>query len=476
MLKNPIRVLFLLQRPEAWCNVASVLRAMTASEDFIAEAWLLPYNIEDKQLSEKRQKQHSELLIENGVSWKIWFSGLEEQLSDFDVVVFTHPYDRERPQELWFHHVRPKVAKIVYIPYGLSVGGGRKNLSLQFAQPLQQGADIVVARSRIEKKMYEEHCPTGANHLHIIGHPRFDWFASRSSNIDIEDLKKSINDRFPILWNSHFSFFKKYSQSSNFSTFDLLGPEIFRFFINHRSALCLIWRPHPGLFPELVRENFLTWQEIDILRSELVGLGIILDEAVDHVPSFVCSGAMISDPGSFLFEYLVTGKPILPLINDDGEPLNREADDLIAGLGSARSIESIAKFISSVTAGHYDVVSAKKIYARHISFLDGCSGSRLCKVLLGEYILPQQNESVFLDMDVNANRININFEKVDNLYTPPVLNKLINRLIEVRREKSSQTAVRKFLRSKINGIRVSVGERVKKIPWLMALILRVRSR
>ncbi|CBL46682.1 Hypothetical protein HDN1F_30990 [gamma proteobacterium HdN1] len=380
--ERPIRVLFLLQRPEAWGNVASIWRAMTDDPSFQPVAWLLPYNVEDTAVSARHRRLHQELLVSQGVQWVEWTPGMTLTANQFDVAVFTHPYDRERPRALWFDRVRACVPKTVYVPYGLSVGAGAKNLRLQFAQPLQIGADLVVVRSLAEKAMYAQYCPAGDARVQVLGHPRFDRLLQALETIDTSALKTRIGGRTAILWNSHFSFGHRFSQSSNFSTFDLLGPELLDYFAHHRTKLCLLWRPHPGLFPELLRQGLLTSEQLPALRAEVSELGIVLDEQPDHLPAFACSQALISDPGSFLFEYLATGKPLLPLVNPEGEPLNAEAISLMAACGSAACFEQVEHFIAAVVNGRIDHGRCLASREQHLPLLDGKAGLRLCAALL----------------------------------------------------------------------------------------------
>jgi len=476
--ERPIRVLFLLQRPEAWGNVASIWQAMANNPAFQPTAWLLPYNARDSEISARYLPPHRRLLVSQGVRWVEWAPGMQLAAGQFDVAVFTHPYDRERPRALWFDRVRACVRKIMYVPYGLSVGAGTKNLHLQFAQPLQTGADLVVARSPTEKAMYARYCPAGDAKVQVLGHPRFDRLLKELKTVDASLLKARIGGRPAILWNSHFSFGHQFSQSSNFSSFDLLGPELLDYFVAHRATLCLLWRPHPGLFSEILKQGILTEQQLPMLRAELDDLDIVLDEQVDHLPAFACSHALISDPGSFLFEYLATGKPLLPLINQEGEPLNTEAATLVAACGSASKFSEVECFISKISDCSIDHKFYKTLREQYLPLLDGKAGDRVCAALLGQKVFTMDADisnyllSKIADCPIALEQDLMSFAEIP---IPPVLAQLQAGLRQIRAQKIAQTRLHKWSRRQLNRVRINMGEMMKKIPWMMNVLSYIRN-
>lgn len=477
-MQSPLRVLFLLQRPEAWGNVASLWCRMRVDSRFEPVAWLLPYNVENASLSAVRAVDHRALLSAEQVSYVEWDPSLLLQPGQFDVAIFTHPYDRERPQPLWFQRVRRCVEHIVYIPYGLTVGAGAKNLRLQFAQPLQIGADLIVARSMGEKAMYARHCPRGDAHVRVVGHPRFDRMVQALSASVDDALQSRIGNRTAILWNSHFSFGHRYSQSSNFSTFDLLGPELFEYFIARRETLCLIWRPHPGLFPALLEQALLTAEQLPILRAELQALGIVVDESPGHLPAFACSRAMLSDPGSFLFDYLALQRPQLVLVNPEGEPLNEEASTLVQALGGAASIAPVEAFIDAVLDGRIDTEVLAEHRKQFLPWADGHSAERILALIAdGEAAV---TPAPLVTAPLGGAHAGMREQDgpavpLPTAAVPPVLAALLDGLRRIRAEKAAEAATRKRLRRVMNRARTWLGERIKQHPGLMAAVSRVRA-
>ncbi|MNM34110.1 CDP-Glycerol:Poly(glycerophosphate) glycerophosphotransferase [compost metagenome] len=486
-MPSTLRVLFLLQRPEAWGNVAALWAQMRTDPRFEPVAWLLPYNYSDPGLSAARADIHRLLLESEGIPFVEWVPRMGIRSGQFDVAVFTHPYDRERPPLLWFHQVRHSVDRIVYIPYGLTVGAGAKNLRLQFAQPLQIGADLIVARAPSEKSMYARYCPRADGHVQVLGHPRFDrMLQARQGPLDT-GLRERIGGRVAFLWNSHFSFGHRYSQSSNFSTFDLLGPEIFEYFLARRASLCLIWRPHPGLFPVLLEQGLLSAEQVPTLRDELRAQGIVLDESPGHLDAFACSDAMISDPGSFLFDYLAMQRPMLALLNPEGEPLNEEATALVNASGGAWTMSQVRAFLDAVVDGQVDAEVLAQRKARFLPYADGCSASRICAAIMHGAMVGD-TAAAAIESVPYATPAAAPFPCTPaattcpltpvliNAPLSPVLTQLLAGLRRIRAEKAAETQARKTLRRVINRVRTMVGEHVKQHPAVMAVLTCMRVR
>jgi hypothetical protein len=479
----PLRVLLLVQRPEAWVNLASLWLAMRDGNAFSSEVWVLPYSIENPAVSQQKLPLMRAVLASDGIPFHEWAQGEVVSPGQFDVVVLNHPYDRDRPRQLWVDRLKQVIPIMLYIPYGLVMAGGRKNLKLQFSQPTQIQATAVIARSEHEKSLYRRHCPRGDGHVHVLGQPRFDHLMEALSRPVPGWLSDAIGGRCAILWNSHFSFGKSCSHGGNFSTFDLLGPELLELVISRREQLCLIWRPHPGLFPAIVAEGLLDQDEVSTLREELAALGMVLDESADHADAFNASDALLTDVGSFLLEYLATGKPILSLVNVEGEPFNEEASRLVAHYARASTSAEVAGFIHLVQSGAVDVTGLEHALADHLPMLDGFAGQRVAQLMLelcGEVsssARPSRTERGAMKVDRKLGDVRMKPGGTNSpTCIPPVLDKLMVGLRSLRAEKAEQPGWEKAVRRRLNGLRVSLGEGVKRHPGLMDLARRLGKR
>lgn len=470
---QPIRILFLLQRPEAWLNVESLWHALGKQSHVDCHAWVLPYNACDEATSNVKTPQLVALLQERGIPFDTWQPGMQLQPGLFDVAVLNHPYDRERPRALWLDALRAAVSYVVYVPYGLPAGGGRKNILLQYAQPTQRNADLVIARSALEKQQYARHCPRGDSHVVITGLPRFDALASTLQRPIPDSMARFIGNRTTLMWNAHFSFGHQHSQSSNFSTFDLLGPTFFSLARRYRDQLCLIWRPHPGVIPALQKEGMLEHASLGRLRAELADIGIWWDDSPDHTAAFAASDALATDPGSFVIEYLLMRRPMLVLENPEGEALNDEARMLQASTCTASSPAQVEEFVLSLLEGRCPRPSEEAI-ARHLPMLDGHAGDRVATEvlrLLGQAV-PDNSQLIGRYSATSVPRPAVRHEASpmlpENELDTPTLDRLCRSLEAFSAGKHRESRLRKALRRISRGVRSLLSEAAKQSPGLLA--------
>jgi hypothetical protein len=340
---TPIRVLFLIERPEGWLNVDRLFAVMQADARFGPEILVVPPANVGALERDRQSARCVEVCRSRGLEPRLWGDGDRLEPDRFDCAIFNTPYDRNRPPELYFDVVARSVRRTVYVPYGLVTGDGEANRRFQYAQPTQRRADLVVARSEAERSAYRRFCPSGASHVFVSGLPRLD------SLFDIErfpadpELVAAVAGRKAFLWSSHFSFLPRFVGES-YSTFDRVGPALFRF-AAARPDVALVWRPHPQLFDRMIADGAMDAEELAALKRELGELGVILDERPDHRHAFAVSHALMADAGSFLFEYLATGKPVLFLCNPNGEPLNEEASALVRSYDVAETAREAVAFI-----------------------------------------------------------------------------------------------------------------------------------
>jgi len=335
------RLAIFLQAPEAWANVRSIWQAASADAGTEVLVVLMPF-LHDSY--EWRRGKVEQFLRDEGVPFIAWDQINLERVR-IDAVIYTSPYDDTRPAEYRFDAVRPLVRAISYVPYGIEIGGGSFDFELQYGQPVAKSSDIVFARSKRLKDMYGRHCPNGDQHVIVAGYPRFDELAHLEDFPVDPQLLAQIGGRFPILWNTHFSF-----DQDQWSTFDILGGDIISLFANN-PHFALLFRPHPLLWTRMKTVLGLSESDVHSLKEELAGLGIIVDERADHRHVFASSKALISDVGSFLMDYLLTGKPVLYLNNPQGMGLNEEGEELVSLFPKAESIDEVQAFLHALERG-----------------------------------------------------------------------------------------------------------------------------
>ncbi len=481
----PIRVLFLCQRPESWVNVRSAWETMSTDERFAPDVLVLPYNHSAKGTDQAQASALRAFFDRLGVAYlDPERDGFQLRPDAYDVAIFNAPYDLERPPEYHFDRVGAKVAHTVYVPYGLAVGAGSKNRSYQYAQPAQIGASSVIARSHAEKDLYARYCPAGDGHVRVLGLPRMDQLR-HLERFEVDDaLRAGIGGRFAVLWNSHFSFGRRHANGLCYSSFDVMASGLFAFAAENPDV-ALLWRPHPGLFPVLCDEGILLPEQLPALRRELASAGIVLDERADHRHAFVASHALLTDPGSFLIEYLATGKPLAYLHAEGSEGLNEEGLALQQCIPTVTGPAQAVMFIERLRHGARPAPEAlQRLRERFLPGMDGSAGRRLAEHLLdlvagrGTPELPAGSTDASTSMPLPSSIADgvATHPSGVNADRYPVLATLCARLADLQARKRQVAAHRGPWHAAVIAARASMSEALKRRPRLMRIVLRATGR
>ncbi|MHB8872546.1 MAG: methyltransferase domain-containing protein [Myxococcaceae bacterium] len=333
-----VRIDFLFQLPEVWPSIASVWEACAADRRVRARLVLLPF-LHDSH-SSPLHGQH--FLEAKGLAY-IDGSAYDLDGDRPDVVFLQNPYDSTRPPNFATGELVRRGVRIAYVPYGLEIGGGEENLRYQYDLEVQRSAWRIFARSQRHRQMFARHCRAGDGHVVVTGHPKIDRIATSDKAAAGAELLEAISGRRAILWTPHFSV-----GGTGWSTWERFGDGILREF-EGRPDLALIVRPHPLFFNRMRNLNLLNEASEKALRLRLARSGnIILDERSDYFPAFAASDALMADAGSFLMEYLPTGKPILYLENPQGPGLSEEGE-ITGSYYRGRRPEQLREFIDMVS-------------------------------------------------------------------------------------------------------------------------------
>ncbi|MFO3722507.1 CDP-glycerol glycerophosphotransferase family protein [Pseudomonas sp. HLMP] len=368
MAARRLRLAILYQLPESWGNVRSVWEAAQDDAQIEVIVVMLPFIHKDYRWQREQSQAHLDAL---GVPFLAWDTFALED-AGFDAVLYTSPYDETRPEAYRFANLRQHVRCITYVPYGLEVGGGEHNYVYQYGQPVTAQATAVFVRSEGVRQMFARHCPTGSSHVQVTGHPRMDGLVDLL-RFDVDPtLREAIGDRRAVLWNAHFSI-----DGDLWSTFDLLAGDILAAFAT-RPDLALVLRPHPLLWKKLANLNILDETGICALKRELAARGVIVDERTDHRHAFAVSEAMMSDVGSFLMEYLATGKPVLYLRNPHGLGLNEEGSAVVRHYQVADDAAGVERFLDQLRQGHDTLAESRRAaIGQFFHAFDGRAGQRV---------------------------------------------------------------------------------------------------
>ena len=350
-----IRLTFLVISPELWPSIEPVWKRATKDDRFIVSVVVLKSTNPEMSLTSLFKAQA--LLECGGISY---FTEQNFSLESFrpHVVFYPLPYGN-----LYSQRFRPEVVaamgcRIAYIPYGLEVGGGMFNARYQYDTEVPRVAWRIFARSREQLTSFSRHCSYGNGHVVVTGHPRAEMEGYHEIQVHCVARSRA-RGRTVILWTPHFTVMTRRKWSSFLDHYETILR-----LIDDRPDLFLLVRPHPFLRanlakldnwgPERVAAWFTTINERD---------NVHMDGETDYRPAFEVSSALMADAGSFLVEYLHTGKPICHLTGKDDIGLNDEVRRLACFYPGANEID-IADFLDRVGNGEDSLGEARKCAVR----------------------------------------------------------------------------------------------------------------
>jgi tetratricopeptide (TPR) repeat protein len=341
-------VVFVVQHGPFWPSTASVYQAFAADPQWKTTLVALPY-LHPYYRKAEDQNAIFTFLKGAGVPYVPW-DQFALTPGCADVVFLQNPYDITRPKGWRTTELMRLVPRIAYIPYAMEIGGGQENASMQTNLATQQLAWAVFARSNRHRAVFEQHCATGAAHVHVTGHPKMDALFKLPTARDVE-IERFVAERKMVFWNPQFdvrpdgsAFGKGYS---TFLRWQQYLPDEFA----RRPGMALVIRPHPLFFATLEQRRILTSDQIRNFLNRCSALGVLVDRNPAYLPVFAASTAMISDASSFLLEYAGTGRPLLYLHNPTGPGLNRDGEFVTKYCYTAETEEEIRKFLDLIESG-----------------------------------------------------------------------------------------------------------------------------
>ena len=185
----------------------------------------------------------------------------------------------------------------------------------------------------------------------VTGYPGTDIFLDRTYiPKDVWKIKDRNIKR--IIWAPHHSI-EGEGINIDYSSFLKYSEFMIELCQKYQNRIQVAFKPHPNLKPKLnkeknwgqnkTKEYFDTWGKISN--------GQLIDS--DYADLFLTSDAMMHDSGSFLIEYLYTGKPVLHLNRDEHLTDGMNSFGILAFNQHyhAKNKEDIIEFIENVISG-----------------------------------------------------------------------------------------------------------------------------
>ena len=375
-----IRIAFIYQSASIWSSLESVWKACKEHSKVRPILVLATFGYPDRELAQFDEARS--MLIDRGIDF---VTAEAFRLDEFrpHVVFVQTPYTDSLPLHLQLEAISLSGARLAYVPYGLEIGGGGFNLKYQFNLPVHQTAWRIFARSDRHKRMFAKYCASGSAHITVTGHPKFDQLARINLKSFNGAVRAAAGGRKIVVWCPHFSV----QDPPAWSTFFLYGEGILTA-VTERPDLFLMIRPHPLFFGTLRSNGSWNKSDEEAFRSRIASMdNCDLDERDSYLPAFFGSDAMMTDAGSFLLEFIATGKPLLYLAHPDGIGLNDDAD-IVESVDTAREIREIESFLDMLIKGQDHASDARRAaVTEFLGSVDGKAGERIRDHVISEIFL-----------------------------------------------------------------------------------------
>lgn len=269
-----------------------------------------------------------------------------------DLVFFCSPWDCTLPQYRIENYLNTLTC---YVPYGFK----SSNLySFHFNKGLQNYCWRFFVETSIHKKSAKKYSRRKGKNVIVTGFPGMDkLLKEKTPNFEVWKNKDKKQKR--IIWAPHHTIPDSTSSSNytnyiDYSTFSKYADFMFEIAKKHENKIDFSFKPHPVLRGKLnmvwgeekTDNYFKKWKELSNGQ---------LDEG-SYIDLFATSDAMIHDSGSFVIEYLYTGKPVMFLVGSEKmkEQFNEIGVEALKVLYQGYNQQEITNFIENVVLKEKD--------------------------------------------------------------------------------------------------------------------------
>jgi hypothetical protein len=266
-------------------------------------------------------------------------------ISDFDLVFFTNPYEAMTYKYFTLNYLKDKDLLPIYISYGGEVSSQQNNTML--ASPEMSLFWKIFVNDYASLERHQEHQIIKGKNVIVSGNIRMDEYANITT---IEQNRKKI------IIAPHHTIGNEYKNIFQLSNF-LFYADFFLELPKKYPEIDFVFRPHPLLFVRLRQNDMWGKEKADkYIQHLLTNTNVIYSDGGDFIKLFAQSSAIIHDCGSFIYDYLFTGKPCCYMLKNKEtlKQLNTLAVKSINCYYIAENSNDILSFIENVVIAGYD--------------------------------------------------------------------------------------------------------------------------
>lgn len=298
-----LNVIFLVTENQKW-GYQSLYEEFEKTKEFTTVIVVFPMSAVHKNIDKHHGNwyENYEFFQKRGMNVKLGYDATKHKYIDLkefspDIVFYEQPY--VLPRKYKQYNVS-KFALTCYCHYGIAGNSNVMKKNYKFYNSLWK---FFTAHECLKKEyssfiVYPE--------IVVSGHPKLDVY---------REFNEQQNSDGYVIYAPHFSTGKSLL---HFSTFDWSGDFMLDFAFKH-PEIKWIFKPHPNLKSHFINSGYKSKSEVDEYFDKWAMIGTVYTEG-DYFDIFKSSRAMITDCGSFLTEYSLTGKSLLHLVSENSLP------------------------------------------------------------------------------------------------------------------------------------------------------------
>lgn len=351
--KRRINVLFLAMNPDMW-RYDEVYRKLAKDDRFNPVIVTAMRNIPNMVVRLQEQEAMVAYFLAKGYNVVRGFDLVRNRWINLkklkpDIIFYTQPYDRgiERSFE-FFHHLS---ALHCYTPYSFQLsetGWGWNNNLQQYCWKLFYVGDVHL-------KVCERLSRIGSQNVVLAGYCLDEEYRVEYANkISVSNAAWKNDCRKRVIWAPHHSITEK--EGFKVSSFLEIADFMLRLRNEYKEKVLFAFKPHPILKIKL----YDIWgrTKTDVYYEDWARSEASFDAQGDYLALFAGSDAMIHCSGSFIVEYMYTGKPVAYVYSQSRNPpdIGPIGDAALGAHYHLHSETEIRSFIDDVVLGGHDTM------------------------------------------------------------------------------------------------------------------------
>ena len=271
---------------------------------------------------------------------------------DADIICYPSPYNVSYSVYNPYYAVQAKILSFI-----INYGYFRSKFD-RFIYNLDNYNYIwkVFLETNINYEEYKKYGRCDAENSVVVGYAKMDRYAKYQY--------KQVNERKKIILAPHYSVNENTNRLLMLSNFEKYG-DLFLELPTKYPEIDFIFRPHPVLFTTLRKENFWGEKKVEDYIGKMIShKNVVYSTEGDYLEIFASSDGIIQDCGSFLVEYLYTGKPCCYMLkskNDIQDKFNELGIKCLEHTYIAYNEDEIITFIEDVIIKENDYMKKDRI-------------------------------------------------------------------------------------------------------------------